>query len=347
MDSDDVYLELRRQLDFSKKVVERSEIYSKLTDQLTNNTAVKCSIARVLGSHNQLPMVIYELGSIQYSWPSRICLSLALLLKENSGGLIEGIEVFEPTATPVESRVIEDLGCSISLINEMCQRVDKPTLFFLQYPDRVLFEHLFEINWCPDRLSQMIVLGYSFKRMMERINTYISDQEEEGVTEQRNKLQRLIAIQKYVYEFNVCDKIKSMHRGELLIEEEWEQQCDDPPMCASEASGNNNAEMDFDREDNDGEEGRSNSEFDEYDEGIFYVMLSLHFFKLDPDTNMEALLPSTSSKGIIKLDQMKISHENPLRQNLIASCRSDDNLEPRTWVYQIPWEKTNSITNSV
>ena len=60
------------------KEVAESEFYSKMTDQLRNDPDIQSNLKRVLGSHSHILMVIYALGSIEYSYRSQYQLAIAL-----------------------------------------------------------------------------------------------------------------------------------------------------------------------------------------------------------------------------------------------------------------------------
>lgn len=74
-----------------------------------------------------------------------------------------------------------------------------------------------------------------------KINTYISEQEEMGVTGQRLEVRRLIAIRNMQMSSIYVMKQRGMLLDWLLIKEDWEREYDDPPTWASEHDGHNNA----------------------------------------------------------------------------------------------------------
>ncbi|XP_057506366.1 protein SENSITIVITY TO RED LIGHT REDUCED 1-like [Actinidia eriantha] len=105
-------------------------------------------------------MVIYGLGSIEYTNVSQYQLALAILLKSNFSHWIGGVEVFTLAIL---------LGCSVLTVNEHCKRqVEKPTLFYLPYLDKDLMGNLLEANWWPERLNKMVVLANSFEALSEQ-----------------------------------------------------------------------------------------------------------------------------------------------------------------------------------
>ena len=85
-------------------------------------------------------------------------LSLAMLLKRKFSW-IGDIEVFDPILSATESRVLENLGCSVLSVNEQGQRqASKPTLFFMPHCEAVLYNNLVQANWRTERLNNIVLI---------------------------------------------------------------------------------------------------------------------------------------------------------------------------------------------
>ena len=141
------------------KEVAESEFYSKMTDQLRNDPDIQSNLKRVLGSHSHILMVIYALGSIEYSYRSQYQLAIALLLKNDFSSWIGEIEVFDPMFSPCDCLVMEELGCKVLSVNEQCRReVKKPTLFYMPEAETCHISNVLDANWCPSQINTMILL---------------------------------------------------------------------------------------------------------------------------------------------------------------------------------------------
>ncbi|CAL5069661.1 unnamed protein product [Urochloa decumbens] len=128
-----------------------------------------------------------------------------------------------PTAAPVERRAMEELGCVVTASAQQCRPVHEPTLIFMPYPDRVFFENLLTLNWSAEQLGKIVLLGHSFSTMVKVLELSMSKQEKFGVTEQREKAKRVMAIQQYVREIKLCAEIDGLLDSPL-----WEDDSPDP-----------------------------------------------------------------------------------------------------------------------
>ncbi|KAK3043036.1 hypothetical protein RJ639_002604 [Escallonia herrerae] len=150
---------LLKEVEVTIKEVQETKFYAKLTRQMRNSVIFKRNLERVLGGNSQLQMVIYALGSMEFSFDSQYQLAIAILLRQDFAEWIGGIEVFDPRLSPADIIVLKELGCEVLLINEECQRkVNGPTLFFMPYAVICLVGNLLGSNWCPSQINQMIVL---------------------------------------------------------------------------------------------------------------------------------------------------------------------------------------------
>ena len=77
----------------------------------------------------------------------------------------------------------------------------------MPYADHVFFKNLLTLSWSADQLSKIVLLGHSFGTMVKMLELSISKQEKFGVTEQREKVRKLLAIKEYVNEFELCSEL--------------------------------------------------------------------------------------------------------------------------------------------
>lgn len=165
MDEDDIeeLLQLQHEMEITIREVRESEHYQKFREQLYNNKSLQNELSHRLQSKEQIQMVIYGLGSLEYNFNSHYQLALALLLKEEVAMLRIGeIQVFDPKVTPADVALIRSLGCIVLSTNEYARRkVKKPTLFFLPFPWFSLVANLLETNWSSSGLNNLIILGSS------------------------------------------------------------------------------------------------------------------------------------------------------------------------------------------
>ncbi|KAK9287913.1 hypothetical protein L1049_016357 [Liquidambar formosana] len=203
---------VKTEVEITIKEVEGSEFYSRFTDQLRNDPNIQRNIKRVLGSNQHMMMVVYALGSIEFGYMPQYQLALAILLKRDFSDLIEGIEVFDPMMSPVDCKVVEELGCNVLSVNEHCRRqVKKPTLFFMPYPCREHLWNLLDANWCPSQINQMILLSNTGIRSGPRdklMGKYI----DEEVHYNAYKLYRAV-IRKYTKEYAIYAPLNKCYRN--------------------------------------------------------------------------------------------------------------------------------------
>lgn len=186
---------LMQKIQMCMKKLENSSFYHVLLDQVQTNQILEAFL-RVLGSESKMQMVVYGIGSIESYEPPRLQLSLAMLLKRKFSW-IGDIEVFDPILSATESRVLEELGCSVLSVNEQGQRqASKPTLFFMPHCEAELYDNLVQANWRTDCLNNVVLFGNSF-------GTY-----EEHVSEFRGSTlvdssRHILAVRKFTHEFAI------------------------------------------------------------------------------------------------------------------------------------------------
>ncbi|KAJ7980383.1 Protein SENSITIVITY TO RED LIGHT REDUCED like [Quillaja saponaria] len=190
------------EIEATMKEIDTSKFYKKMWKQLQREK-IQINIKRVLGSQTNLTMVIYALGSMEYSYDSQFQLAIALLLKRDFDWIGE-IEVFDPMFSPSDSLVLKKLGCNVLLVNEECRRkVEKPTLFFMPNHDPMHMGNLLEANWWPSRINNMILLSNFFIN-----HGYTKRWEYEGKVYYNAHYIYTEAIQKFVVEFKIRSPIK-------------------------------------------------------------------------------------------------------------------------------------------
>ncbi|KAH7679980.1 Ribonuclease H-like protein [Dioscorea alata] len=165
MDEEDAeeLVKLQHEMEITKIELRNSEHYRKLRDQLEEDHFLKNEISRRLGTEEQIQMIIYGLGSLEYSFASQYQFALALLMREDIDMLRIGqITVFDPLITPSDANLIRSFGCNVFSVNEFGRRrVEKPTFFFLPFVAFNLIANLLEMNWVPSKLENLIILGTS------------------------------------------------------------------------------------------------------------------------------------------------------------------------------------------
>uniref|UniRef100_A0A0E0PDB8 SRR1-like domain-containing protein n=1 Tax=Oryza rufipogon TaxID=4529 RepID=A0A0E0PDB8_ORYRU len=205
---------------FAMELAMSSPLFAKLSALFSSDAACLEGLERVRGrGHERLRVVAYRLGGLRYSWAPRFRLAVLLLLRDKFPELVGAIEVVDPTVAPVERRAMEELGCIVTTSPALCLVVEEPTLIFMPYADRVFFENLLILNWSPDKLGKIVVLGHSFSTMVKMLELSISKQEKCGVNEQREKVKRVLAIPSYVQELELCAEISGLFDNPLLGDE--------------------------------------------------------------------------------------------------------------------------------
>ncbi|XP_059309972.1 protein SENSITIVITY TO RED LIGHT REDUCED 1-like [Lycium ferocissimum] len=84
----------------------------------------------------ELMVVIYALGSMEYSLRSQFQLAIVLLLKLDFSNWIGDIQVYDPGMSPADIIVFKELGFEVLTIDENCKRqVRRPTMFYMPHPN--------------------------------------------------------------------------------------------------------------------------------------------------------------------------------------------------------------------
>lgn len=269
-----------------------SRFFAKLSDLFASDVAFRDALARVRGSSaGWLRVLAYGLGGAEYSWAPRFRLAVLLLLRDAFPDTVGTVEVVCPTASPLERRAMEDLGCVLTASAHQCRPVREPTLIFMPYADRVFFENLLTLNWSADQLGKIVLLGHSFSAMVKMLELNMSKQEKFGVTEQREKAKRIIAIQQYVREIELCSEI-----GGLLDSPLWGdgpdpfQKIDECPDDKSKSSKGDCVCM------------HCVAHIERYAMlSDLPITFSVHLFHLDSEIDMEHLVPGCSATQLLFL----------------------------------------------
>ncbi|KAH0711765.1 hypothetical protein KY289_007724 [Solanum tuberosum] len=155
---------LLKEIELVKKNVENSEFYTGMHLDLKQNKTIQKHFFRLLGSHSHVQVVIYGLGSIEYSFSSQFQLAVALLLKRDFFNWIGNIEIYDPCLSPADIIVFEKLDLKVPTIDENCKRrVQRPTMSYMPYPHCYLIGNLLGANWSSSCLSQIYLLTNSFR----------------------------------------------------------------------------------------------------------------------------------------------------------------------------------------
>ena len=145
----------------------------------------------------------------------------------------------------------------------------------MPYAEHVFFKNLLTLNWSADQLGKIVLLGHSFGTMVKMLELSISKQEKFGVTEQREKVRKLLAIKEYVNEFELCSELDGFWGDDCPYDELANESGDSQEEC-----GCMHCVANVER----------------------YAMISalpssfsVHLFHIDPEIGMDHLVPGCSS----------------------------------------------------
>ncbi|KAM3940191.1 SRR1-like protein [Leptodactylus fuscus] len=114
--------------------------------------------------------VCYGLGNFTSCVISRHQMAFLLLFLAHFKILRHQCYVFDPIFSPLEIAVLQELGLTVVAKNEEGKHaVCKATVFYMPHCGKALYNNLLWRNWSCDALSQMIIIGNSFKGMEERL----------------------------------------------------------------------------------------------------------------------------------------------------------------------------------
>ncbi|KAK4708244.1 hypothetical protein R3W88_029169 [Solanum pinnatisectum] len=173
---------LLKEIELMKKNVENSELYAGMRFDLEHNETFQQCLFRLLGSHSHVQVVIYALGSMEYSFHSQFQLAVVLLLKRDFSNWIGNIQVYDPLMSPADMLVFRKLDVEMLTIDENCKRqVQRPTMFYMPLPSYWLIGNLLGANWSSSCINQIFLLTNSFRNLL----TNISSCNQNGETSQR------------------------------------------------------------------------------------------------------------------------------------------------------------------
>ncbi|KAK4366855.1 hypothetical protein RND71_014735 [Anisodus tanguticus] len=156
---------LLKEIEQMTKNVENSKLYAELRFDIEQNETLQKYLFRLLGSHSHVEVVIYALGSMEYSFHSQFQLAVVLLLKRDFSNWIGNIEVYDPIMSPADIIVFKKVGLEVLTIDEDCKRqVRRPTMFYMPYPNYYHIGNLLGANWSPSCVNQILLLTNSFHR---------------------------------------------------------------------------------------------------------------------------------------------------------------------------------------
>ncbi|XP_060185532.1 protein SENSITIVITY TO RED LIGHT REDUCED 1-like [Lycium barbarum] len=155
---------LLKEIELVMKNVENSELYAGMRLDLKRNETIQKYFFRLLGSHSHVQVVIYGLGSLEYSFHSQFQLAVVLLLKRDFPNWIGNIEIYDPGMSPADIIVFKELGLEVLTIDENCKRrAQIPTIFYMPNLYYYLIGNLLGANWSSSCLNQIFLLTNSFR----------------------------------------------------------------------------------------------------------------------------------------------------------------------------------------
>ncbi|KAM4054160.1 SRR1-like protein isoform 1-T2 [Anomaloglossus baeobatrachus] len=114
--------------------------------------------------------VCYGLGNFTSCVISRHQMAFILLFLERFKIPRHQCYVFDPVFSQLDIAVLRELGLTLVMKNEEGKHaVNRPTVFFMLHCGKALYNNLLWRNWSCDALSQMIIIGNSFKGIEERL----------------------------------------------------------------------------------------------------------------------------------------------------------------------------------
>ncbi|KAK3143863.1 hypothetical protein QOZ80_4AG0305950 [Eleusine coracana subsp. coracana] len=98
--------------------------------------------------------------------------------------------------------------------------------------------NLLILNWSAEQLGKIILFGQSFNAMVKMLELSMSKQEKFGVTVQREKVRRMLAIQKFVREIELCADFRGLFDSPLLGDgpDPFQKSDDDPDEVIEDQS---------------------------------------------------------------------------------------------------------------
>ncbi|KAM5191886.1 SRR1-like protein isoform 1-T5 [Mantella aurantiaca] len=114
--------------------------------------------------------VCYGLGNFASCIISRHQLAFLLLFLKQFKIPHQQCYVFDPVFSSLEISVLQELDLKVIFKNEEGKHaVQKPTVFYMLHCGKALYNNLLWRNWSAETLSQMIIIGNSFRGIEERL----------------------------------------------------------------------------------------------------------------------------------------------------------------------------------
>ncbi|XP_038043448.2 SRR1-like protein [Anas platyrhynchos] len=194
--------------------------------------------------------VCYGLGRFGTCPNARHQLAFLLLLLQSMEVPPDRCLVFDPAFSELEVAALGELGLRLLPENEEGKhRVrDSPTLFYMVHCGKALYNNLLWRNWAPAALSNMVIIGNSFKGMQERVLSRILERDYSYIAKILKGTEEvaLPAHPRYTDTFNDTSvHWFPLHKLEQLSAEVWEfleeptyQECEDLEIIRKEDEGN-------------------------------------------------------------------------------------------------------------
>ncbi|XP_077317501.1 SRR1-like protein [Lithobates pipiens] len=114
--------------------------------------------------------VCYGLGNFTSCVIARHQLAFLLLFLKQFKIPYQQCYVFDPVFSSLEISVLQELDLKVIFKNEEGKRgVQKPTVFYMLHCGKALYNNLLWKNWSLEALSQIIIIGNSFRGIEERL----------------------------------------------------------------------------------------------------------------------------------------------------------------------------------
>ncbi|XP_032054934.1 SRR1-like protein [Aythya fuligula] len=201
------------------------------------------------GSGRPWRCVCYGLGRFGTCPNARHQLAFLLLLLQRMEVPPDRCLVFDPAFSELEVAALGELGLRLLPENEegKHQVGDSPTLFYMVHCGKALYNNLLWRNWAPAALSNMVIIGNSFKGMQERVLSRILERDYSYIAKILKGTEEvaLPAHPRYMDTFNDTSvHWFPLHKLEQLSAEVWEfleeptyQECEDLEIIRKEDEG--------------------------------------------------------------------------------------------------------------
>lgn len=119
-------------------------------------------------------VVAYGVGHFSTCPVARFQFALLLLLIDMLKVPKRCCFVYDPVFSSAEKALVSDLGLQLLKVNEEGKRQSlRRTLYYMPHCGKPLYNNLLWANWRPDRLANTVLLGNSFKTMLNSVPSRI------------------------------------------------------------------------------------------------------------------------------------------------------------------------------